>query len=31
MVFMGMPHGFGVDGGWLDSYDQWLADLFGAE
>lgn len=30
-VLEGMPHGFGVDGGWLDSYDQWLGNLFGAE
>ena len=24
----GMPHGFGVQGGWIPAYDQWLAGIF---
>lgn len=26
----GMPHGFGVQGGWLPAYDQWLTEAFTA-
>ena len=26
----GMPHGFGVQGGWLPAYDQWLTEGFAA-
>ena len=24
----GMPHGFGAGGGWIETYDQWLTDIF---
>ena len=24
----GMPHGFGAEGGWINSYDLWLTELF---
>lgn len=24
----GMPHGFGAEGGWLDTYGQWLSNIF---
>lgn len=24
----GMPHGFGDQGGWIDSYDLFLTDIF---
>lgn len=24
----GMPHGFGAQGGWIPSYDQWLSQVF---
>lgn len=27
-VLEGMPHGFGVEGGWIDGYDQWLNKIF---
>ena len=23
-----MPHGFGADGGWIPTYDQWLSGIF---
>ena len=27
-VLEGMLHGFGVEGGWIDGYDQWLNKIF---
>ena len=24
----GMPHGFGAEGGWIPTYDRWLAEIF---
>lgn len=27
----GMPHGFGAEGGWINSYDLWLTELFSGD
>lgn len=24
----GMPHGFGAQGGWIQTYDEWLTEIF---